>query len=139
MPRSEEEKAIQAPIKVKFGEQDYAIKPLPCLKSREWRQKVEETLGPMIGKIQPVKIAERYVIAGLPAAIAAFPEKICDLLFAYAPDLDKEKILNEATEEQVTIAFSQIWEIAFANFLPQMVLAKEMLNPVPQPSENSSN
>lgn len=140
MPRTEEEKTIQAPLKVKFGAKDYDIKPLSCMKSREWRQQVEEQLGPMAAKIQPLKIQERYVIAGLPAAIAMFPEKMCDLVFAYAPDLPKDTILEEATEEQLSLAFSQLWEIAFANFLPQMVLAKEMLNPpASQASENSLN
>ena len=133
MARTEEEKSIMAPLKLQFGATEYSIKPLPVLKSREWRSKVDKDLGPMVAKIQPVEIGGRFVIAGLSTAIATFPEKVCDLVFAYAPDLDKEKILNEATEEQIAIAFAQLWEIAFANFLPQLSMAKEMLGP-PAPS-----
>jgi hypothetical protein len=140
MPRTEEEKLTQSPLKVKFGEIQYTIKLLPVLKSRDWRAKVEQELGPMVAGIQPMAVAGRFVIAGLSTAIARFPEKMCDLLFAYAEDLPKDKILAEATEEQIDLAFSQLWEIAFANFLPQLSIAKEMLNPrAPSPSANSLN
>ena len=140
MPRTEEEKLTQSPLKVKFGETEYTIKLLPVLKSRDWRAKVEQELGPMVANIQPMTVAGRFVIAGLSTAIATFPEKMCDLLFAYATELDKDKILAEATEEQIDLAFSHLWEIAFANFLPQLSMAKEMLNPpAPSPSANSLN
>jgi hypothetical protein len=140
MPRTEEEKLTQSPLKVTFGNTEYAIKLLPVLKARDWRAKVEQELGPMVANIQPMTVAGRFVIAGLSTAIASFPEKVCDLLFAYAPDLDKQKILNEATEEQIDLAFSRLWEIAFANFLPQISMAKEMLNPpATSPSASSSN
>lgn len=140
MPRTEEEKTIQAPIKITLGETEYSVKPLRVLKAREWRSLVEKELGPMVAKIQLVKIGERVVVAGLPTAVTMFPEKICDLVFAYASDLSRDRILAEATEEQIVIAFSRFWEVAFANFLPQMALAKEMLNPPsPSASVNSSN
>lgn len=139
MPRTEEDKLTQSPLKAKFGKTEYIIKLLPVLKSRDWRAKVEQQLGPMVANIQPMTVAGRFVIGGLSTAIATFPEKMCDLLFAYAPDLPKE-ILEVATEEQITLAFSQLWEIAFANFLPQLSMAKEMLNPpATSPSANSSN
>jgi hypothetical protein len=140
MPRTEEEKVTQAPLKVTFGETEYAIKLLPVLKSRDWRAKVEQELGPMVANLKPMTVAGRFAIAGLSTAISTFPEKMCDLLFAYAVDLPKDKILDVATEEQIDLAFSRIWEIAFANFLPQISMAKEMLNPaVPSPSANSLN
>jgi hypothetical protein len=140
MPRTEEEKLTQSPLKVKFGEIEYTIKLLPVLKSREWRAQVEQQLGPMVASIQPMTIAGRFVIAGLSTAISTFPEKMCDLLFAYSTELPKGKILEEATDEQIGVAFSMIWEIAFANFLPQISMAKEMLNPpATSPSASSSN
>lgn len=140
MPRTEEEKLTQSPLRVTFGEIEYTIKLLPVLKSRDWRAKVEQELGPMVANIQPMAVGNRLVIAGLSAAISLFPEKMCDLLFAYAIDLPKDKILNEATEEQIDVAFSRLWEIAFANFLPQLSMAKEMLNPrATSASANSSN
>lgn len=140
MPRTEEEKSIMSPLKVKLGEKDYKIKPLGILKAREWRQKAAEELGPITANLQPTSYQGRMLIAGLPAALAAFPEKMCDLLFAYAPDLPKDTILEEATEEQITVVFEQIWEIAFANFLPQMGAASELLRPAISPaSANSSN
>lgn len=140
MPRTEEEKTTQAPLRFQLGETEYAVKPLPVLKSREWRRQVEQILGPMAAQVQPVEIGGRFTLAGLPGVIALFPEKVCDLVFCYAPDLPKETILNEATEEQISLAFAQLWEIAFANFLPQMATAKLMLNsPVAPPSANSLN
>ena len=140
MPRTEEEKVAESPFKVRLGETEYSIKLLPMRKSLAWRVKVEQELGPIVANIKPMTVAGRFAIAGLSAAIATFPEKMCDLLFAYAPDLPKEKILDEATEEQIDVAFSRLWEIAFANFLPQISMAKEMLNPpAPSPSANSSN
>ena len=52
----------------------------------------------MVAQIQPMTVAGRFAIAGLSRAIASFPEKMCDLVFAYAPDLPKEKILVEADD-----------------------------------------
>jgi hypothetical protein len=135
MPRTEEEKTIQAPIVVTLGSEEHKIKPLPILKSREWREQVAKRLGPSAGSLRPVDVHGRMFIAGLPSALAAFPETICDLLFAYAPDLEKEKdkILETATEEQITAAFSRIWEVAFANFLPLLMMTREMLTEAPTP------
>lgn len=142
MARTEEEKTIQAPIVVTLGSEEHKIKPLPILKSREWRQQVAERLGPATGGIRPLDVQGRMFLSGLPRALATFPETICDLLFAYAPDLPKEKILETATEEQITAAFSRIWEVAFANFLPLMLMTREMLmteTPTSPASEKSLN
>jgi hypothetical protein len=133
MARTEEEKTIQAPIVVTLGSEEHKIKLLPILKSREWREQVAKRLGPSAESIRPVDFQGRKFLAGLPSALAAFPETICDLLFAYAPDLPKDKILETATEEQITAAFSRIWEVAFANFLPLLLTTREMLTEHPTP------
>ena len=140
MARTEEDKVTHAPLNVKFGDTDYEIKPLGILQQRKWRKKTQEELGPLVNGLQVSTVNNRTVVAGLPAALAEFPEKMCDLVFSYAPNLPKEKILEEATEEQMTVAFGCIWELVFQAFLVQLGSATELLKPSPAPAlANSLN
>jgi hypothetical protein len=81
---------------------------------------------------------------GLGEAFLCFPEKIAELVFAYAPNLPKEKILDPetgATEEQFALAFSQIESVAFP-YLRQVLLMKSLATIQSQsllPSEKSTS
>jgi hypothetical protein len=111
--RTEDEIIGQLPITVKFGDKEYKIKPLTILKARKWREN-------LIGQIQTIAAAlkqdtntSEVFVSGLAFVFLSFPEKMADLIFTYAPDLPKETIEEEGTEEQMSRVFGQIVQVAF--------------------------
>lgn len=127
--RSETQKLSMEPISVTFGTEKYELKLLRTLKQREWRKKLVAQLGAILGNFSlDANSANVNVFqGGLVSALVSSPEKIADLLFDYAPDLPKEKILDESTEEQIVAAFSEVMEVAFP-FLAVLKMTTEILN-----------
>jgi len=64
---------------------------------------------------------------GLISALVQCPEKLADLLFAYAPSLPKDEILENSTEEQIVTAFSGLVEVAYP-FIDVLRMATSVLN-----------
>ncbi len=126
MARSEKEKRERAPITVHFGEQAYQIQILRITPSREWRAKLVEQLGAILEGFEITTTDSKVLSRGLISALVHFPEKLLDLVFAYAPDLEVEKILKEGSEEQVAIAFGSIFEVAYP-FVTQLGLVTQIL------------
>lgn len=116
--RTEEEILARTPLTLKLGGADYSVPVLPILKTREWRKRMIEVANE-IG-------AMGVTLAGIGQAFIAFPEKLIDLVFAYCPDLPREKILETATEEEMVVAFSQIASVSFP-FLRQLSLMKSLV------------
>src|SRR5437763_10488353 len=106
-PRSEDDVLARAPLSVKFGEKDYAIPLLTVLRQREWRKKLFAELLPILESFS-FQVDGKSMASGLTAALLQFPEKLSDLVFAYAPDLlpAQDEILSTATDEQIAAAFS---------------------------------
>lgn len=131
MPRTEAEMISKAPIKVKLGDKEYKIPVLTILPSREWRIKLNDELAGIVEAFKPVENADSTAFGrGLASALIGFPEKMADLVFAYAGALlPKEEILKEATEEQIGTAFSAIMEVAY----PLVPLAQAMKAARPNP------
>lgn len=130
--RSETDKLSMAPLIVKLGTKDYKIELLRTLKQREWRKLLVAELGAILGNFNlNVENAEVNVFkGGLISALVQCPEKLTDLLFAYAPDLSKDEILDDktgATEEQIVLAFSEIMTVAFP-FLAVLKMTTEILS-----------
>lgn len=117
MQRSEEDILSKAPIKVRLGDSEYDIKPLPILKARQWRTKLTETMKSIVSDMSVEQTATNIGPA-MTAALVAFPDKVSDLVFAWSPDLPVEKVLAEATEEQMTIAYSKIMVLAYPFLAP---------------------
>jgi hypothetical protein len=142
MPRTEQDKVLMSPLKVKFGEKDYEIRPLRARKAQKWRQQLCDEIGPIVEKLQPVAVSKVLFVQGLSAAMMQFPEKVYELLFTYAPYLPQDEILDEdkgATEEQLAYAFAQIWEMVYQDFLAQLGAARQLLMPTSQPLASASN
>jgi len=133
--RTEAQKLSRAPLKVKLGDQEYELPILGITRMAEWREKMIAT-AKEIGELG-------ISVFSLGEAFLAFPEKIMQLVFAYAPNLPKDKILNPdngATEEQFALAFSEIESVAFP-YQHQVSLMKSlatMIRSLPR-SENSTN
>lgn len=113
LQRTEEEILGQLPITVKFGEAEYKIKPLRIKKAREWRTKLIEEVTSISTMLQQDVSTSPVFIKGLAFVFLQFPEKMAELVFSYAPDLPKDRIEDEASEEQLARAFGQIVQIAF--------------------------
>jgi hypothetical protein len=137
--RSESDKLSMAPIKVKFGETAYEIKLLRTMAQREWRTKLTQELDPVLKNLQITTSDAKVLSSGLVSALAQFPEKLADLLFAYDQNLPKEKILEESTEEQIAAAFAEVMQVAYP-FLGQLGMVTAMLRSeaVPSPKPASS-
>jgi hypothetical protein len=59
-------------------------------------------------------------------ALLAFPDAIPNLVFSYASELPKEKILEEAYDQEFLSAFRAIWGVAFQPFLASLGMVWEM-------------
>jgi hypothetical protein len=123
--RTEDDILSRAPIVVKLGDKEYSIPLLAVMAQREWRKTLFAELVPILDSFKS-KVDGKSIQTGLAAALLNFPEKLCDLLFAYVPDLPKEEILANATEEQIASAFSAIMGVAFP-FLPQLGMVTDLL------------
>lgn len=118
--RTEEEIIGQLPIRVRLGETEYEIKPLRILEAMKWREELSKAMGEVLGTFNTtgVSLADSLK-SGLTGALLKFPEKILELLLLFAPNLDRQKVLEEATEEQVNLAFSKVMTVAYP-FLAQL-------------------
>ena len=110
--RSDEDKVTQAPIKISFGGKEYDLKPLVIKESREWRKQFADVLKGLplfVNAIDTTKHFEQ-VINGM---FLDTPDKVVDLVFAYAKDLPREEIEAVATDDEMAKAFEAIIEVAF--------------------------
>ena len=110
--RSEDQVITQAPIMVSFGGKQYELKPLVIKESREWRRQFAEVLKALplfVNAIDTTKHFEQ-VINGM---FLDVPDKVINLIFAYAKDLPREEIEAVATDDEMAKAFEVIIEVAF--------------------------
>ncbi len=124
-PRTEDDVLARTPIAVRLGEKDYSIPLLAVMPQREWRKKLFAELVPILEAFN-FQVDGQSMQKGLTAALLNFPEKLSDLVFAYAPDLPQDEILRQATEEQIAAAFSAITAVAFP-FLPQLGMVTQLV------------
>lgn len=124
--RSESEILTKSPIKVTLGEKVYEIPVLTVLPTREWRMKLDASLGDIVRNFQQTAGSDTNAfVTGLTGALIHFPEKLSDLLFLYAKDkLPQEEILANGTEEQIAVAFSAVMAVAYP-FLPQLAMVRQ--------------
>jgi len=110
--RSEDQVVTQAPIMVSFGGKEYQIKPLVIKESREWRRQFAAILGelPLFANVADTTEHFQQVINGM---FMDVPDKVIDLIFAYAKDLPREEIEAVATDVEMSKAFESILEVAF--------------------------
>lgn len=120
--RSEEDILSKTPIKALLGSTEYDLKPLPIIKARAWRSKLAETMQSIVGNMDSTADKTAQAIT---SALVAFPDKVADLVFAWSPELPQKQILEEATEEQLAIAFSALMVMAYP-FLAQLAMTVQV-------------
>ncbi len=111
--RTEDEKVTQAPIRVVLGGQEYEIKPLVIRDSRKWRAQVVELLNelPAFANLDTEKPEEFSQI--IQSFLQTMPDKVVDLFFGYAKELDRDAIEGVAIDADIVKAFGQVMEVAF--------------------------
>jgi hypothetical protein len=121
--RSEMEMLSESPLKLKFGEKEYTVKVLPSRKAGEWRQKLSDLTGDMVGKAMsepPESDANGWlrgeVMGSVSLMLTKSPEKLVDMICAYAPEVNADYILDNGTDEQILLAFTSIMRVAFPFF-----------------------
>lgn len=126
--RTEADILACAPIKVRLGKTDHDVPVLTILKARKWREQFVEELKTISGALgAETQGADDAFFGGLAAGWLQFPEKIADLVFAYAGEsLKREEIEETATEEELVAAFAQITKVAFP-FLRQLAAVNQVL------------
>jgi hypothetical protein len=120
-PRSESD-IIKKTITLKFGEKEYEVPVLTMLASARWRKEwadVVQLASPNIADdITPTPEELRKAIGySFLGSLIKFPDKLPDLVFSYAPSLPKDEILEKAYDHEFSMAFKQIWQVAFEPFL----------------------
>jgi len=113
MERSEEAKILQAPITVTLGGKEHSVKPLVIRDSREWRKRVVKVLAELPQYAKVTSDNPEAFEEALSTLLVAMPEKVIDLFFGYARDLDRDAIEQVATDSELAKAFDQVVEIAF--------------------------
>ena len=113
MERTEEEKVVQAPIKIVLGGKTYEVKPLVIKESRVWRMKLRALLGTLSTQVNIPTDAPGQQSSILDTMLVGMPDQIVDLVFEYAKDLNREEIETQASDKEIADAFEQIIEVAF--------------------------
>jgi hypothetical protein len=122
--RTEEQIFSKAPITVTFGSESYDLKPLSINKAREWRSQLLTTMKKVVGDMSAEQTPTSFGPA-LASSLVAFPELVAELVFAWAPELPKEKISDEATDEQLAEAYKAVMVVAYP-FLAPLVLSMKV-------------
>jgi len=143
MNRTESEIVLKQ-LTLHFGEKDYVVPVLRIAAAAEWRKSFFKITSAISNDL-PEKFDEnspelkKAISNGLFSALLRFPEKIPDLVFSYAPDLPREEILANAYDQEFSIAFKQIWGVAFAPFLASLGMVMEMQRANPSPPAQPTN
>jgi len=111
--RTEEDKIVQSGITVILGGKEYSIAPLVIKESREWRKKVVGLISEMPKYAEVTTDTPDEFGDALNAILVAMPDKVADLFFKYAVNLNREEIEANATDAELAKAFEQVIEIAF--------------------------
>ena len=113
MKRTEEDKIVQAGIKVILGGVGYSIAPLVIKDSREWRRKVVALISELPRYAEVTTDTPDEFGKALDTLLVAMPDKVAGLFFEYAKNLDQGEIEAKATDAELAKAFEQVIEIAF--------------------------
>jgi hypothetical protein len=121
MKRTEDQIIRKAPVEITLGEVKYSLKVLGINKAMAWRDSLTKAMSAIVSGFGQ-EAGAAALSGGLVNALLDFPEKIVSLVFEYSPEVlgpDREKIMEDATEEQFSVAFAAIMEVAYP-FLAQL-------------------
>jgi len=136
--RTESEMLSMAPVKVRLGTKDFELPVLNNKKAAEWREKLYEALGPLVAGFDfsglDLNAAQQQVSAAMSAKLSqeliAYPQKLAALLIAFCPDVLNLEIVEEATDEQICLAFAHVAEVGYPFFFHLWATKRAMATPM---------
>jgi hypothetical protein len=125
MEARSESDIIKKTLTLHFGDKDYEVPVLRMLAAAKWRAEYFErtkdvSASMMVEHMDDKGQLSKAIGNALTGALIAFPEKIPELVFSYAPSLPKEEVMEAAYDQELSLAFAQIWQVAFAPFLESL-------------------
>jgi hypothetical protein len=122
--RTESDMLSMAPIKIRLGTTEYSVPVLNNKKAAEWRDKLYRRLGPLVAAFDfsgidlsaPQQIVSQAMSTRLSQELIAYPLELRALTQEFAPDVLKDEVFEEATDEQICLAFAQIAEVGYPFF-----------------------
>jgi hypothetical protein len=106
--RSIEDKLLQAPIEVVLGGSKYPVKLLCLRDAALWRKKLWQTLA----QVPSYAGGKADFATTMKGMVVDAPDQVVDLFFAYAKDLDRTRIEQEANEAELSVAWKAVMEVA---------------------------
>ena len=107
-PDRPEEDILLQQLEVTLAGKQHTIKLLPIRPQAEWRKKVVPLLSGFLALSGISTENPAEFEAGLASILIETPEKMLDLFFDYARDLNRERIENTATWARVAVGFKKI-------------------------------
>lgn len=129
-PRSESD-IVKKTLTLHFGDKEYEVPILRMLPAAAWRKEYfartkDVSASMMVDNMDDKGQLSKAIGNALTSALLAFPEKIPELVFSYAPSLPKTEITEAAYDHEFSRAFAQIWQVAFSPFLSSLGTVLEM-------------
>src|SRR5882724_173901 len=109
--RTEEQIVQMSPADVTIGTEKLPIKPLTVTAQATWRDRMVTIMQPILASFQQESSPESFA-AAYGTAIRNAPETFSALVAEYA-GVDPVMIKDNATPEQVALAFERILEMAY--------------------------
>lgn len=105
---------MSAAIELIFGGTSYSVAPLPVLKARAWREQLIRSAHELSESLfRQSNGHDEHFFSGLGTAYLEFPDKLREMIFAYAEQLPTEEITAAATDDELIVAFATIMRVAF--------------------------
>jgi len=136
--RTESDMLSMAPIKLRLGMKDFTVPVLNNRKAAAWREQLFAALAPLVAGFDfsgfDLNTAQQQVSAAMATKLSqeliAYPQRLAELLIAFSPDNLKSEDLEEATDEQICLAFSQVAEVGYPFFFHLWATKRAMATPM---------
>ena len=118
-------------LTVTLGGRDYEISRLPYRQSREWRERFAEPIEKIVGGLQftgdllgkgidsgqalgdTIGTLGRVLLGDLGKTLIGSVDLCAEMLFSYAPTLDREAIESNAYDDEILRAFVEVLKLAY--------------------------
>lgn len=127
--RTDEDVLSLTPIDIKFGDKAFKIKVPSVKQARAWRLSFVTNLKEVAARVDRVPTTLAEMTDSLHATYMDLPEQILTQVLAYDEDFDKDFIEDNASEEQVSYAFSVICSFCYP-FAQPLATVRQVLKAV---------
>jgi hypothetical protein len=127
-----------APLKLRLGTKDYNV-PVPNnKKAAEWRDKLYERLGPLVAGFDFTSLdltanqqaVSQAMSSKLSQELIAYPKELKALTQAFSPDILTDAVFEDASDEQICLAFAQCAEVGYPFFFHLWATKRALSTPL---------